>query len=232
MARVAIRQKEVVQRYYKYCIVAAQIGETEGEKGRREEKEGKLKRAQHAAGPPPPKMSEDPKCPTKIYPNPKSFHAQIPNYSYRSPQIIYGYDRTSIRLCTSILFQNCATYSTEFMRGFGSDLSIELWFLRTGAAVHFGTEKRRRNKCVPGVGESLLALKRNMLHQFHRDRLCNSTKSRKRLGKNGPARPPIVIREAPRQRHQSRGVCFTSEYPLRRGTALISGESARGGSPR
>ena len=46
-----------------------------------------------------------------------------------------------------------------------------------------------------------------------------------------PARPPIVVLETRRQRHQLCRVYFTSEYPLRRGAALIGGELTQGISP-
>ena len=84
----------------------------------------------------------------------------------------------------------------------------------------------------PGVGKSLRTVQRE------RDDLTTSTdltidpttarKSRKRLGKNRPSRPPIVARQTRQQRRHFCNVYHTGVTTVQRGAALITGESMRG----
>ena len=70
----------------------------------------------------------------------------------------------------------------------------------------------------PGVGKSLRTVQRERDYLTTSTRLAidltTARKSRKRLGKNWPSRPPIVARRTRQQRRQFCNVYFTGETTL------------------
>ena len=94
------------------------------------------------------------------------------------------------------------------------------------------TKSRGHRKCVPVVGKRLRTVQRERDDSAIITRLATDSitarGSRKRLGKNRPSRPPIVVRETRQQLRRFCSVYFTGVTNLRRGAALITGESTRG----
>lgn len=79
----------------------------------------------------------------------------------------------------------------------------ELKLQRIDATGSLEPKGRGRNKCVPGVGESLRdCIERDSRHQLSRDRADSSTKKQGADRENRPSCPPVVGRETRRQRHQ------------------------------
>ena len=94
-----------------------------------------------------------------------------------------------------------------------TDPKCELMRRRNVTRVILDPKGGEAGSVSPGVGKSLRTVQRE------RDDLTTSTrlaidpttaqKSRKRLGKNGPSRPPIVARQTRQQRRQFCNVYFT-----------------------